>query len=194
MVVFIIIVVILFAVFVVSLNMDKIRKKLDSGKTKQPKVKEEKPKKDKYEDSMTYSEYQPVKVDNLNDKIDNAEVVVESFVKLNEDEEQELEKKSKNKGGRLKGDVKSATIERVEVEDLGEYDENAESEVDFNEYLEDLDDVTELEDDDFFSEEDEFFLERKDTRPAISQEIQNLSPELKALLIDNVLSKREDKK
>lgn len=180
MVVFIIIVVVIFAFMIISFNSEKIRKHL---RDKQPKESTPKPKpvkKDKYEDNMSYSEYQPIKVDSLGDP-DKYEVG--SLNQLNEEEEKELVNKSKNKAGRLKGDIKPAEIKRVEVEDLGEYDENEgffESD-NMDEYVEDVD-LAPLYEGFFFPEQNK----------SISQEIKDLSPELKALLINNVLNKKDD--
>lgn len=174
MVVFIIISVVLFAIMVILINFDKVKKILPKKKSKKKTETSKPEKKEKYADNMSYSEYQPVKVDNLkNDET----FEVSTLDELNEQEEKEKQSqtKSKSKGGRLKGDIKSVEIERVEVEDLGEYDENA--------GFDDADD-----NDKIIKDFDNFGPPNK----SISQEIKELSPQLKALLIDNVLKRKDD--
>ena len=120
--VFIVFVVIIFAIMVISVNSEKIRKHLRDRKPKESTPKPKPAKKEKYEDNMSYSEYKPpVKVDDLGNP---DEYEVGTLNQLDEMEEKELENKSKGKAGRLRGDIKSAEIQKVEVEDLGEYDEN----------------------------------------------------------------------
>lgn len=176
--VFIVFVVIIFAIMVISVNSEKIRKHLRDRKPKESTPKPKPAKKEKYEDNMSYSEYKPpVKVDDLGNP---DEYEVGTLNQLDEMEEKELENKSKGKAGRLRGDIKSAEIQKVEVEDLGEYDEN--------EGFFESDDMEDLEEDDdlyggfFFPEQNK----------SISQEIKDLSPELKALLINNVLDKKDE--
>ncbi|MBO5885000.1 MAG: hypothetical protein J6Q51_04310 [Clostridia bacterium] len=176
--VFIVVVVIMFAIMVISVNSEKIRKKLRDKKPKESAPKPKPVKKEKYEDNMSYSEYQPVKVDDLGDP-DKYEFG--TLQQLNEDEEKELTNKSKGKAGRLRGDIKSAKIEKVVVEDLGEYDEN--------EGFFESDSMDNLDDDEDQLYSGFFF---PDQNKSISQEIKNLSPELKALLINNVLDKKDE--
>ena len=186
---FIIMVILIFGIIVVSLNYDKIKAYISTKASKKtPKPEKPKPvETDKYKDKMSYSEYQPVVVDDLGNPDEKYEVG--TLATLNEQEAKELSNNTKGKAGRLRGDIESVKIERVEVEDLGEYDENA----GFDDVGSDLDNDTEF-DESYEEDDDDFFFFDTPPKKTISQEIRDLSPQLKALLIDNVLSKKDDKK
>lgn len=169
---FIIICVVVFVVIVICINFQKI-KGLFAKKDKAPKQKEEKPKKSESssEDTgLSYVEedYSSKKVDNIKrEKLNNnVKYEVEDFVKANEQELKELEAKKENKGGRLHGAIKSIDNIDVEVEDLEDEEDGDDSSDDFS------------------------LLE--DEKPSISKQIQNLPPELKALIISDVLKKKDD--
>ena len=93
------------------------------------------------------------------------------------------------KGGRKTGNVVASAIAPVEVEDLGEYNVDVED-VGIDE-LPELDDLNNEDIDDDFYEFNDIYA-RNDNPQSIGEEIKNLSPELKALLIDNVLNKKTD--
>lgn len=176
------IVAVVFLFFVFALNPDKIKSVISKPLKRKPmEEKEQKPK--KKEPEFTYSEYEPVKVDNLGEANDN-DVPYTTLAQENETEKNEEEAKENKvaKGGRKTGDVKAKDIEMVTVEDLGEYDENADSEVDPT--LEQTIDEDE--------QNDDYQIFDFDQSQSIGEEIRNLSPELKVLLIDNVLNKKDD--
>ena len=180
------IVAVVFMFFVFALNPDKIKSVISKPlNRKQKEEKVEKPK--QKEPEFTYSEYEPVKVDNLGEANDN-DVPYTTLAQENETERNEEEAKGNKvaKGGRKTGDVKAKDIEMVTVEDLGEYDENADSDIDPT-LEQTFDEDEQNEDYDMFD---------FDQQQSIGEEIRNLSPELKVLLIDNVLNKKgdEDKK
>ena len=186
---FVIMVIVVFGIIVVSLNYDKIKTYISNKLSNRlPKVEKPKPeKKDSYQEKMSYNEYQPVTVDNLGNPDEKYEVG--TLATLNEQEAKELSNNTKGKAGRLRGDIESVKIDKVEVEDLGEYDENA----GFDDVGSDLDNDTEF-DESYEEDDDDFFFYDTPPKKTISQEIKDLSPQLKALLIDNVLSKKDDKK
>ena len=169
---FIIICVIVFVVVVICLNFQKI-KGLFAKKNNKPKEKEEKPKKAETSSNdigLSYVEedYSSKKVDNIKREQSNNNIKYEvyDFVNANEQELKELESKKENKGGRLHGAIKSIENIDVEVEDLQDEEETVDSSVD-----------------DFMLFENE--------KPSISKQIQDLPPELKALLISDVLKKKD---
>ena len=207
------IIVLVFLFFIYALNPEKVRA-LFKRKSKEPKVKVEKPKdKDKTptDPNFSYNEYKPkeepkekVKVDNLNEKKDKQEEkssqvayttlkeeIAKEKAEIKARETGEGQDKSRKgrlvKGGRKSGAVKGADIEKVEVEDLGDYDENAGFDDDDEDTSNDNQSV-----DDFEIGDDDYDMFNVGENKSIGQEIKNLSPELKALLIDNVLDKKTD--
>ena len=207
------IIVLVFLFFIYALNPEKVRA-LFKRKSKEPKVKVEKPKdKDKTptDPNFSYNEYKPkeepkekVKVDNLNEKKDKQEEkssqvayttlkeeIAKEKAEIKARETGEGQDKSRKgrlvKGGRTSGAVKGADIEEVEVEDLGDYDENAGFDDDDEDTSNDNQSV-----DDFEIGDDDYDMFNVGENKSIGQEIKNLSPELKALLIDNVLNKKTD--
>ncbi len=207
------IIVLVFLFFIYALNPEKVRA-LFKRKSKEPKVKVEKPKdKDKTptDPNFSYNEYKPkeepkekVKVDNLNEKKDKQEEkssqvayttlkeeIAKEKAEIKARETGEGQDKSRKgrlvKGGRKSGAVKGADIEKVEVEDLGDYDENAGFDDDDEDTSNDNQSV-----DDFEIGDDDYDMFNVGENKSIGQEIKNLSPELKALLIDNVLNKKTD--
>lgn len=185
--IFIAIVLVMFLFFVFAMNPEKFKIKAKPKKEKQPKDEEKKPEK---EPDYTYSEYQPVKVDTLGSSDESIpySTLKEEEQNASEDKNTAESENSERLGGRKAGDIKSKEIAPVEVEDLGEYDVDAQTNYELD-TLDDLEDIPmESEesnlifDDDFEDEEDK----------TLSEEIQNLSPELKVLLIDNVLNKKVD--
>ncbi len=208
----IVIVVVVFLFFIYALNPDKV-KALFKRKRKEPKAKVEKPKeKDKTptDPNFSYNEYKPeeekkseIKVDNLNEKKDKGDIkssqvayttlkeeIAKEKAEINSKETGEGQDKSREgrlvKGGRKSGAVKGADIKKVEVEDLGEYNEDA--------GFDDDEDTSNLNQsvDDFEIGDDDYDMFNMGENKSIGQEIKNLSPELKALLIDNVLDKKID--
>ncbi len=178
MIAYVVVCVIIFFVIVISFNYQTIKSKIKLPKKskKEPKkeVKKEESetkKEEKKESNLSYaeSEYAPkVVVDDLDREDDE-----QSFVKANDDELKELENKPKNKAGRLRGDIVSSKGEEVKVEDLGEYDENESFfDVENSEYI------------------DSLINDEKDS--SISEEIKKLPPEIKAMLLGNVLNKKDD--
>lgn len=207
------IIVLVFLFFIYALNPEKVRA-LFKRKSKEPKAKVEKPKdKDKTptDPNFSYNEYKPkeepkekVKVDNLNEKKDKQEEkssqvayttlkeeIAKEKAEIKARETGEGQDKSRKgrlvKGGRKSGAVKGADIEEVEVEDLGDYDENAGFDDDDEDTSNDNQSV-----DDFEIGDDDYDMFNVGENKSIGQEIKNLSPELKALLIDNVLDKKTD--
>ena len=207
------IIVLVFLFFIYALNPEKVRA-LFKRKLKEPKAKVEKPKdKDKTptDPNFSYNEYKPkeepkekVKVDNLNEKKDKQEEkssqvayttlkeeIAKEKAEIKARETGEGQDKSRKgrlvKGGRKSGAVKGADIEEVEVEDLGDYDENAGFDDDDEDTSNDNQSV-----DDFEIGDDDYDMFNVGENKSIGQEIKNLSPELKALLIDNVLNKKTD--
>lgn len=207
------IIVLVFLFFIYALNPEKVRA-LFKRKSKEPKAKVEKPKdKDKTptDPNFSYNEYKPkeepkekVKVDNLNEKKDDQgekssqvayttlkEEIAKEKAEIKARETGEGQDKSRKgrlvKGGRKSGAVKGADIEEVEVEDLGDYDENAGFDDDDEDTSNDNQSV-----DDFEIGDDDYDMFNVGENKSIGQEIKNLSPELKALLIDNVLDKKTD--
>ena len=207
------IIVLVFLFFIYALNPEKVRA-LFKRKSKEPKAKVEKPKdKDKTQTdpNFSYNEYKPkeepkekVKVDNLNEKKDKQEEkssqvayttlkeeIAKEKAEIKARETGEGQDKSRKgrlvKGGRKSGAVKGADIEEVEVEDLGDYDENAGFDDDDEDTSNDNQSV-----DDFEIGDDDYDMFNVGENKSIGQEIKNLSPELKALLIDNVLNKKTD--
>ena len=207
------IIILVFLFFIYALNPEKVRA-LFKRKSKEPKVKVEKPKdKDKTptDPNFSYNEYKPkeepkekVKVDNLNEKKDKQEEkssqiayttlkeeIAKEKAEIKARETGEGQDKSRKgrlvKGGRKSGAVKGADIEEVEVEDLGDYDENAGFDDDDEDTSNDNQSV-----DDFEIGDDDYDMFNVGENKSIGQEIKNLSPELKALLIDNVLDKKTD--
>lgn len=207
------IIVLVFLFFIYALNPEKVRA-LFKRKSKEPKAKVEKPKdKDKTQTdpNFSYNEYKPkeepkekVKVDNLNEKKDKQEEkssqvayttlkeeIAKEKAEIKARETGEGQDKSRKgrlvKGGRKSGAVKGADIEEVEVEDLGDYDENAGFDDDDEDTSNDNQSV-----DDFEIGDDDYDMFNVGENKSIGQEIKNLSPELKALLIDNVLDKKTD--
>ena len=207
------IIVLVFLFFIYALNPEKVRA-LFKRKSKEPKVKVEKPKdKDKTptDPNFSYNEYKPkeepkekVKVDNLNEKKDKQEEkssqvayttlkeeIAKEKAEIKARETGEGQDKSRKgrlvKGGRKSGAVKGADIEKVEVEDLGDYDENAGFDHDDEDTSNDNQSVN-----DFEIGDDDYDMFNVGENKSIGQEIKNLSPELKALLIDNVLNKKTD--
>lgn len=207
------IIVLVFLFFIYALNPEKVRA-LFKRKSKEPKVKVEKPKdKDKTptDPNFSYNEYKPkeepkekVKVDNLNEKKDKQEEkssqvayttlkeeIAKEKAEIKARETGEGQDKSRKgrlvKGGRKSGAVKGADIKEVEVEDLGDYDENAGFDDDDEDTSNDNQSV-----DDFEIGDDDYDMFNVGENKSIGQEIKNLSPELKALLIDNVLNKKTD--
>ena len=207
------IIVLVFLFFIYALNPEKGRA-LFKRKAKEPKAKVEKPKdKDKTptDPNFSYNEYKPkeepkekVKVDNLNEKKDKQEEkssqvdyttlkeeIAKEKAEIKARETGEGQDKSRKgrlvKGGRKSGAVKGADIEEVEVEDLGDYDENAGFDDDDEDTSNDNQSV-----DDFEIGDDDYDMFNVGENKSIGQEIKNLSPELKALLIDNVLNKKTD--
>ena len=207
------IIVLVFLFFIYALNPEKVRA-LFKRKSKEPKAKVEKPKdKDKTptDPNFSYNEYKPkeepkekVKVDNLNEKKDKQEEkssqvayttlkeeIAKEKAEIKARETGEGQDKSRKgrlvKGGRKSGAVKGADIEKVEVEDLGDYDENAGFDDDDEDTSNDNQSV-----DDFEIGDDDYDMFNVGENKSIGQEIKNLSPELKALLIDNVLDKKTD--
>ena len=176
MIAYIIVCVIIFIVIVISFNYQSIKSKIKlpkkSKKTsdnKQPKAEEQK-KEDKKESNISYeeSEYAPkVVVDDL-DRDDDT--IAEPFIKANEEEIKELENKPKNKAGRLRGDIPSVKSEEVKVEYLGEYDEN----------------------EGFYDSDDFYKYDNYENSSSISEEIKNLPPEIKAMLLGNILNKKDE--
>lgn len=205
----IVIILVVFLFFIYALNPDKV-KALFKIKPKAPKIKEEKPKQKEQTPSnpnFSYNEYKPeeekVKKDNLHTKKgkESSEVayttlkeeIAKEKAEIKAKETGEGEDKTRQgrlvKGGRKSGTVKSIDVAPVEVEDLGDYDENA----GFDD--EDTSNVNQSAND-FDIGEDDYDLFNFSENKSIGQEIRDLSPELKTLLIDNVLSKKtdEDKK
>ncbi len=205
----IVIILVVFLFFIYALNPDKV-KALFKRKPKAPKIKEEKPKQKEQTPSnpnFSYNEYKPeeekVKKDNLHTKKGQEsseaayttlkEEIAKEKAEIKAKETGEGEDKTRQgrlvKGGRKSGTVKSTDIAPVEVEDLGEYDENAGFD------NEDTSNVNQSAND-FDIGEDDYDLFNISENKSIGQEIRDLSPELKTLLIDNVLSKKtdEDKK
>ena len=207
------IIIFVFLFFIYALNPEKVRA-LFKRKSKEPKAKVEKPKdKDKTptDPNFSYNEYKPkeepkekVKVDNLNEKKDKQEEkssqvayttlkeeIAKEKAEIKARETGEGQDKSRKgrlvKGGRKSGAVKGADIEKVEVEDLGDYDENAGFDDDDEDTSNDNQSV-----DDFEIGDDDYDMFNVGENKSIGQEIKNLSPELKALLIDNVLNKKTD--
>lgn len=207
------IIILVFLFFIYALNPEKVRA-LFKRKSKEPKAKVEKPKdKDKTptDPNFSYNEYKPkeepkekVKVDNLNEKKDKQEEkssqvayttlkeeIAKEKAEIKARETGEGQDKSRKgrlvKGGRKSGAVKGADIEKVEVEDLGDYDENAGFDDDDEDTSNDNQSV-----DDFEIGDDDYDMFNVGENKSIGQEIKNLSPELKALLIDNVLDKKTD--
>ena len=207
------IIILVFLFFIYALNPEKVRA-LFKRKSKEPKAKVEKPKdKDKTptDPNFSYNEYKPkeepkekVKVDNLNEKKDKQEEkssqvayttlkeeIAKEKAEIKARETGEGQDKSRKgrlvKGGRKSGAVKGADIEEVEVEDLGDYDENAGFDDDDEDTSNDNQSV-----DDFEIGDDDYDMFNVGENKSIGQEIKNLSPELKALLIDNVLNKKTD--
>lgn len=207
------IIVLVFLFFIYALNPEKVRA-LFKRKSKEPKAKVEKPKdKDKtpIDPNFSYNEYKPkeepkekVKVDNLNEKKDKQEEkssqvayttlkeeIAKEKAEIKARETGEGQDKSRKgrlvKGGRKSGAVKGADIEEVEVEDLGDYDENAGFDDDDEDTSNDNQSVN-----DFEIGDDDYDMFNVGENKSIGQEIKNLSPELKALLIDNVLDKKTD--
>lgn len=172
MITFIVICAIVFIVIVISLNFQNIKSKFVK-KEKQPKQTTEK--KDvipKNDTNISYDESEFLKKNNLNhekEQNDDSQYVVQSFLEANEEELQELESKKKQGGGRLKGAIKSIDNIDVQVEDV-DFDEDNFDEDDFGESLIDFD----------------------NSKPQISKQIQNLPPEIKAILISDVLKKKDD--
>ncbi len=172
---FIIICVVVFVIVVICLNFQRI-KNLFAKKDKTPKEKEEKPKKiekSSKDTGLSYVEedYSSKKVDNIKreTKSNNVKYEVEDFVKATEQELKELEAKKENKGGRLHGAIKSIDNIDVVVEDLKD-------------------------EDDFDSDEnfDDFDMFEDNSNKSISKQIQNLPPELKALIVSDVLKRKDD--
>lgn len=220
----IVIILAVFLFFIYALNPDKV-KALFKRKQKTPKIKEEKPKKEEKSNTpsnpnFSYEEYKPekhkeestkvdnLKKDNLHESEDKSDMkssevayttlkeeIAKEKAKIKANETGEGEDKTRKrrlvKGGRKSGAVKSAEVAPVEVEDLGEYDENA----GFDDDEEDTPNINQSAND-YDIGEDDYDLFNFSENKSIGQEIRNLSPELKTLLIDNVLSKKtdEDKK
>ncbi len=160
--VFILICVLVFIVIVISLNFQSIKAFFSKNKEK-TKDKPEKPV--KKESDFTYEEpaYEK-KVDSLNRVENTPKYEGEAFVLATDTELKELENKKKS-GGRLNGDIKSVQDIKVEVENINE-------EVDEDEEIEE-------------------FLRKKKTA-SISDQIKSLPPELKALLVSDVLKRKDD--
>ena len=164
--VFIFICVFVFIVIVISLNFQSIKGFFSKSKVKE-KV-DNKPEKPivKKDPDFTYEE--PV----VQKKVDSLSRVEEStpkyegepFIVATDNELKELENK-KNSGGRLNGDIKSVQDIKVEVENI----------------------TSDLEEDEEIEE-----LLRKRRTASISDQIKSLPPELKALLVSDVLKRKDD--
>ena len=169
MIAYIIISVIVFLIVIVSFNFDKIKglfKKKKDKDTQEPRQ----PKKDY---SMDYEEpkrEKRIKVDDLRHDKEPVEYTEESFVKATESELKELDNSKKQSGGRLKGGLKSVDNIKVEVEDVKGNDEQ----------LDDDDDI------------DEFILKKKSQGEVLADQIKNLSPEMKALIISDLLKRKDE--
>ena len=164
MIAFIIICVVVFIVIVISLNFQNIKGWFSKGPKDKPQ-KEAKPIQP-IEPDLNYSEPEPQekKVDSLKREEEIPVYTEESFVKATETELDELSNKKKS-GGRLNGDIKSVNEIKVEVENVG--DETSEED--------ELDEII-----------------RKKRASSISDQIKNLPPELKALLVSDVLKRKDE--
>ena len=173
MVIFIIICVVAFLFVVLLVNYPKIKNAI---KNRPPKIKVEKQKKDpdktakkenlSYDEKVFKEKIDTIKVDNLDrDKLEE-----KPFVNISEEELKELENKTQKGTGR-----KYKQPEKKE-----------ENKPVYPDYYYDDDDY---EEDDFDDLHDMY-----DTNEAseVAEEIKNLSPELKAILISNVLKKKDD--
>ena len=168
MIAYIIISVVVFLVVVVSFNFDKIKGLFKKKKNKDPQV----PKPSKKEYSMSYEEpkkEKKIKVDDLKHDQEPVQYTEESFVKATESELEELDNSKKQSGGRLKGGLKSVDNIKVEVEDVKGNDE-------------------ELDDEDL----DDYILRKKSQGEVLADQIKNLSPEMKALIISDLLKRKDD--
>lgn len=171
MVAFIIICVVVFVAAIFALNYQKIKSAISN---KMPKIKnkkqEKKPKETpkpekKIDEGLSYEDYTAKKIDNLSHEETN--VTVEPFVVASEDDIAELEAKTKKQGGRLSGDVKSVDNIDVNVEDLEDS----------------------LTDDDVDAIRNYGF--EGFSQPSISEQIKNLPPEIKAILISDILRRKD---
>ena len=168
MVYFIVICVVAFLFVILLVNFPKIKElfknRPKTTKIKQPKVKED-PDIVPKKENISYDEKtfkQKFDEGLVVDNLDRDDLKVESFVNITEDEIKELDSKKQALGGRKTQQLSSNTTEQVEYPDLGTDD----------------DDLHDMYD---FANESE-----------ISEEIKNLSPELKAILISNLLNRRDD--
>ena len=176
MVPFIIICVVAFLFVVLAINWQKIKGNLqkkpkDEKTPKQPKMDYDKvPNKQNIGyDEKEFKKHETKKVDNLNRE---EEIKSEPFVKINQSELDELSNKS-NKS------------------DIGRKHRN-------NDNVSKKESFEDFYDDDFYDEDDDVNLndlhdmyEPQETSK-ISEEIKHLSPELKAILISNLLNKKDD--
>lgn len=180
---------VVFVVVVVLFNFDKVKSSFKSS----PKPKIQKEKKIDYDKKVSKSalnydekDFNKKKVDNLNHEDDGGM----PFVMANEEELKELTSKPKNEGGRLRGAIVRDDLSRneVQVEDLGEYEESDAWDGD-NMDSNEIDDAQADEDDLFAFLDDDYESEK-----SISEQIKSLPPEIKALLLTNVLDKRDENK
>ena len=166
MVAYIIISVVVFLVVVVSFNFHSIMGLFKGKKNKEPDA----PKESAKNYTLNYDEppiveEKDVKIDNLNHE--PVAYTEEAFVKATPDELSELENSKKQGGGRLKGIIKSVDNIKVEVENVkGNYETE-----------EDLDD---------------FIMSKKSQASVIADQIKDLSPEMKALIISDVLKRKDE--
>ena len=165
---FIIICVVAFLFVVLLVNFPKIKQALGnkSKKTKEPKQKTDHdtvPKKD----NLSYDEKEfKQKLDEnvVVDNLNRGDIKEQPFVNISESELEELEEKQESSGGR-----KYSNEQKVYDTESTLYSSTFEDDVD------DLHDMYET------TEQSE-----------LSEEIKHLSPELKAILISNILNKRDD--
>lgn len=173
MVTFIIICVVVFIVIVIFMNYQKILGYLKkfNKKTDNTKPKKEESKKQEASNFIYEEEDSTYKKEDTSKK-DNPQVIVESFVTANEKELAELEADSKKNAGRKAGNIKSIDNIEVKVEDLEDEEE------------------LDLQEEDLFELEEMGLIDRRQS--SISEQIKNLPPEIKALLISNLLARKDD--
>lgn len=161
---FIIAILIVFVFVLILLNWQKIKAML------KPKIKESKKQKadaDKTISNENFSHSEkdtPLYTDNLNKG--------EPYIVATEAELNELSNPTES-SGRIHSDKEPAEELEVKVEDLGNYDEDAYFDDDQEFYAQEVFDLDVVEND-------------------IADQIKNLSPEMKALLLTSALNKKED--
>lgn len=187
MIIYIIVCIVVFAFIVVALNFESIKGKIkELFKSKKDKTPSEKiepvqvKEKKTINPNLSYDENEnKVVIDNIKriepEKQEKSEKEIQStpFLVLKENEEDELENKN-DKGGRKKEKVEKTSNLEVEVEDLGEFE---------------VAEPDSLADDVAVEEFNDYDLD--DDKVNLKEEIKNMSPEMKAILIGDILKKKQ---